>query len=151
MTSLNNLTPPLMKNKTNNTNKKKGKSKITIWQQNINKSCTCQHNILSSGRLIDKGIDIIALQEPAINAFNKSIARRDWKVIYPSMHDSEPTKSRSLLLVRDDLLMDGWEQIEFPSGDVTAQRIKGDWGKLTLFNIYNVCKRNDTLITNRIP
>jgi hypothetical protein len=35
--------------------------------------------------------------------------------------------------------------LEFLSGDVTAVRIKGKWGKLTLFNIYNDCKHDDTL------
>ena len=40
---------------------------ITIWQQNVNKSRICQHDLISSARLIDKHIDIIALQEPAIS------------------------------------------------------------------------------------
>ena len=53
------------------------KRKITIWQQNINKSHTCQHNLISSGKLVEKGIDIVALQEPAINAFNKPVVSQD--------------------------------------------------------------------------
>ena len=50
-----------------------------------------------------------------------------------------------MILLRDNLLTDGWEQIDFPSSDVTALRIKGSWGKLTIFNIYNDCNHDDTL------
>ena len=49
------------------------------------------------------------------------------------------------MLIRDNLLTDGWEQIEFPSSDVTAISIKGEWGKLALFNIYNDCNHDNTL------
>ena len=107
---------------------RKGKRQIAIWQQNINKSRTCQHDLISSGKLSEKGIDIVALQEPAINVFNKTIASREWKVIYPSTHAKDPGKTRTLLLVRDDLLTDGWEQLEFMSGDVTAIKLQGEWG-----------------------
>ena len=127
------------------TENRKGKRQIKIWQQNINKSRTCQHDLISSGKLIEKGIDIVALQEPAINAFNKSVASREWKAVYPSTHANEPGKTRTLLLIRDDLLTDRWEQLEFQSGDVMAIKLQGDWGKLTLFNIYNDCKHDDTI------
>ena len=56
----------------NQGNAKKGKNNIVIWQQNINKSRTCQHDLISSGKLIEKGIDIVAFQEPSINTFNKT-------------------------------------------------------------------------------
>jgi hypothetical protein len=90
-------------------------------------------------------IDIIALQEPEINGFGQTVASKDWKTIYPSTHTSNHTKTRTVILIRDNLLTDRWEQIEFPSGDVTAIRLKGRWGKLSLFNIYNDCKHDNTL------
>ena len=121
------------------------KTNLKIWQHNINKSRTCQHDLISSGKLADWEIDIIALQEPSINGFGQTVASKDWKTIYPSGHASNPDKTRSVILIRDNLLTDGWEQVEFPSGDVTAIRIKGTWGKLTLFNIYNDCNHDDTL------
>ena len=127
------------------TNKGKGKRTLAIWQQNINKSRACQHDLISSGKLIEKEINIVALQEPSINTFNNTVASRDWKSIYPSTHAKEPGKTRSLILIRDDLLTDSWEQVEFPSGDVTALKIHGDWGTITIFNIYNDCKHNETI------
>ena len=127
------------------TEKSKGKRKLTIWQQNINKSCTCQHDLISSSKLVEKGIDIVALQEPAINKFNKLIASREWKAIYPSTYATDPRKTRTLLLIRDDLLTDRWEQLEFQSGDVMAIQMQGEWGKLMIFNIYNDCKHDKTV------
>jgi hypothetical protein len=40
---------------------------IKIWQQNVNKSCACQHNLLSNNRLARDQINIIALQEPTMD------------------------------------------------------------------------------------
>ena len=118
------------------------KTNLKIWQQNINKSHNCQHDLISSGKLVHWEIDLIALQEPAINGFGQTVASKDWKTIYPSGHAKNPEKTRSVILLRDNLLTDGWEQIDFPSSDVTALRIKGSWGKLTIFNIYNDCNCN---------
>jgi hypothetical protein len=50
------------------------KDTLTIWQQNLNKSPTSQHNLISSNELTRIGIDIVALQEPAINTFNCTVA-----------------------------------------------------------------------------
>jgi hypothetical protein len=58
------------------------KDTLTIWQQNLNKSPTSQHDLISSNKLTQIGIDIVALQEPAINAFNCTVASRDWMTVY---------------------------------------------------------------------
>jgi len=122
------------------------KDKIAIWQQNVNKSPTCQHNLLSNNELAHLDIDIIALQEPAINAFNLSIASKDWTPVYPTTHGKDPEKiSRSLILVRSHISSDSWNQIDFPSSDVTVIQLNGNWGKLTIFNIYNDGNHNDTI------
>ena len=118
---------------------------LAIWQQNLNKSPNCQHGLISSGRLAKHNIDIIALQEPSINFLSKTIASRDWVPLYPSTHEKQPEKTRSVILVRSDILTESWEQLDFPSGDVTALRIKESWGTLTIFNIYNDCEHDDTL------
>ena len=56
---------------------------LTIWQQNLNKSHTGQHDLISSGKLVNTGIDIVALQEPSINFLGKTTASRDWIPLYP--------------------------------------------------------------------
>jgi ribonuclease HI/exonuclease III len=118
--------------------------KIKIWQQNINKSPACQHDLISSGKLSELGIDIIALQEPAVNMFNQTIATRNWITVYPTTHNSDPGKTRSITLIRAELSTDSWNQIDFPSGDVTVVQLIGTWGKLNIFNIYNEGKSNTT-------
>src|SRR6266702_1713140 len=126
-------------------NTTKERSALAIWQQNLNKSPACQHGLLSSGRLVDRNIDIIALQEPSINFLNKTIATRDCIPIYPSTHEKQPEKTRSVTLIRGERLTESWEQLDFPSGDVTALRIREKWGTLSIFNIYNDCNHDDTL------
>src|SRR5580692_8457598 len=70
--------------------------KLTIWQQNINKSPASQHTLISSNILTKHSIDIIALQEPSINGFHQSIATKDWVTVYPSTHNTQPGKTQSL-------------------------------------------------------
>src|SRR6266702_1213581 len=126
-------------------NTTKERSALAIWQQNLNKSPACQHGLLSSGRLVDRNIDIIALQEPSINFLNKTIATRDWIPIYPSTHEKQLDKTHSVTLIRGELLTENWEQLDFPSGNVTALHIREKWGTLSIFNIYNDCNHDDTL------
>ncbi|KAA1478015.1 hypothetical protein DENSPDRAFT_756147, partial [Dentipellis sp. KUC8613] len=58
---------------------------------------------------------------------------------------SEPA-SRSLLLVNVALDTNSYAPItDLPSLDVTAMQLHGEYGKLTLFNIYNDCEHSDTL------
>jgi hypothetical protein len=110
---------------------------LKIWQQNINKSLTCQHDLLSNKNLINKGISITALQEPSINTFNLTIANKDWTTLYPSTHNTSPEKTRVAMLIHTALALDSWTQLDFPSGDVIVTQIKGSWGRITIFNIYN--------------
>jgi hypothetical protein len=118
---------------------------VVIWQQNINKLPTCQHTLLSNNILVKHDIDIVALQEPAINPFNNSIASRDWFSVYPTTHRTHPDKTHTLTLICTPLNTDSWEQIKFPSRDIVIITLKGPWGRLTIFNIYNDCKNNTTI------
>ena len=131
-----------------NTTHRKAESEdlpLKIWQQNLNKSKTCQLDIIASRRLTAQNIDVLAIQEPYISRQGKTIAARDWVVIYPSTHEKDASKTRSILMVRSNILMDDWEQLEFNSGDVMAIWIKGAWGQLVIFNIYNDCPHNETI------
>ena len=70
-------------------------SKLVIWQHNLNKSQTGQHDLISSRKLAYTKIDVVAIQEPTMNFMNKMIAARDWIPIYPTTH----VMNDSLLLV----------------------------------------------------
>jgi hypothetical protein len=118
-------------------------NKITIWQQNVNKSPSCQHDLLSNNQLIRSGTSIIALQESAVNFMNHSIASKDWFSIYPITYSLSPDKTRSLLLINASINPGSWEQIDIPSGDITAVIIRSTVSDLLLYNIYND-RNNDT-------
>jgi len=118
---------------------------ITIWQQNINKSKICQHNLLSSTRLINIKADIIALQEPAISDFTTTISTKDWRVIYLSTHAKDPSKTRLVILVCANILTNNWSQMDIDLGDITTLRLSGEWGTLTIYNIYNNCEHDKTI------
>ena len=106
--------------------------------------------MLSSNKLIQMNIDVVALQEPAINHNNLSIAAKDWITVYPSMHGSKPESTRAITLICAQISMEDWNQLEFQSGDVTVVQLSSSWGKLTILNIYNKGTSSNTinLLTN---
>jgi hypothetical protein len=73
------------------------------------------------------------------------IATKDWTPLYPSTHNVNPEQTRSVILISAAFASDSWQQLDFPSGDVTVVQVKGNWGKITIFNIYNDCQHNDTI------
>jgi len=121
------------------------KDTINIWQQNTNKLPNCQHNLLSSDKLMSMNIDIVAIQEPAIVNNNHSIASRDRILVYPTPHQSNPEKTRLLMLIQAQISTDSWNQLDFPSSDVTVIQLNSTWGKLMIFNIYNEGECNNTI------
>jgi hypothetical protein len=118
---------------------------LQIWQQILNKSHTCQHDLISSGKLAKEGIDIVALQEPSINEFGNTVSARDWTIIFLSTHNTQPTKTRSITLICSDMLTDNWSQIDINSEDIMAVEIRGTWGTLAFFNTYIDCEHDQVL------
>ena len=119
--------------------------KLSIWQQNVNKSPACQHDIISNTHLIMKGINLVALQEPALSGSGLTVASRDWITIYPSNHANNPLNTRSVTLIKASVNSDSWNQLDFPSSDVTVIQVTGGWGKITIFNIYNDGESEETV------
>jgi len=119
--------------------------RLNIWQQNVNKSPSCQHDVISNNRLVRNGVNLITLQEPALSGSGLTIASRDWITIYPTNHTKHPLKTRSITLVRADINVESWNQLDFPSSDVTVTQFTGQWGKITIFNIYNDGESEETL------
>ena len=118
---------------------------FVIWQQNVNKSRICQHNLISNNELVRKGINIIALQEPTIDANGYTLASKDWTTIYPTLHRKTDEGTRAVTLIRSSIKSDSWRQLDFPSNDVTVIQINGEWGKLTIVNVYNDCHNDETI------
>ena len=83
-------------------------NKLTIWQQNVNKSPTCQHNLISSNHLANMGVGLITLQEPAINPFNLTTATKDWTPIYPIPHGAMSNRTWAIILICLNISTDTW-------------------------------------------
>lgn len=91
------------------------------------------------------GVGLIAIQEPAINPFNLTIATKDWMPIYPTPHGDTSDRTQAITLMHLNISTDTWTQLDFPSNNVTIVQIKGLWGKITIFNIYNDCNNDDMI------
>lgn len=118
---------------------------FAIWQQNVNKSHTCQHNLISNNELVRKGINILALQEPAMDTNGYTLASRDWTVIYPTLYRKTDNATRTAMLISASMKSDSWRQLDFPLNDVTVIQINREWGKLTIVNVYNDCHNDETI------
>ncbi|VDC04307.1 unnamed protein product [Peniophora sp. CBMAI 1063] len=104
----------------------------------------CHHFLLNSPALND--FDLILLQEPCINNLGLTRASSRHYVAYPHPHASDRSKpARAVTFINKALDTNSWEKLPFPSLDVSAVLMKGDFGRLTIFNIYNDCNNSETL------
>src|ERR1700755_3034172 len=107
-----------------------------IWQQNVAKSSTAQHDLLAKAKPQDW--DIIALQEPYLNHLQLTRANPHWNVVYPSNRNLDrQARVRSILLISTNIPSGQVSQIAIQSSDVTAVRIETTSRPLILINIYN--------------
>lgn len=117
--------------------------RLRIWQQNLNKSNKAQFDLTNS--TIHKRWDIILLQEPYLDAYGNSKASRNWRVIYPTNRTND-TVARSVILINAQIDTDEYTQLTMEgSRDITAVQFKGNYGRLSIFNIYNDIQHSDTL------
>jgi hypothetical protein len=49
------------------------------------------------------------------------------------------------MFIRADMSTESWNQLDFPSSDITVVQATGLWGKVTIFNIYNDGKSTETI------
>ncbi|KAF8120569.1 hypothetical protein EV363DRAFT_1138292, partial [Boletus edulis] len=54
-------------------------------------------------------------------------------------------RTRSVLFVNKTLSKDHWRTIPIPSPDITAIEIRGNFGKIRIYNIYNDGTHSHTL------
>lgn len=123
------------------------RSNLRIWQQNLNKSKEAQLDLLSAAKPSDW--DLILIQEPYLdNALNNTRANHHWVVHYPPTHRLEgQARTRSLILINKSIPSDSYKLLPIFSPDVTGIELTTDDGRLTLFNIYNSCSDNASILT----
>ena len=117
---------------------------LRIWQQNVHKSQTAQDYIRCTARPSDW--DVLALQEPWLNALGNSRGSQYWQIIYPANFYVEGhSRIRSIMLINTNISTDSYTVLPIMNSDVTAVRFKGEHGHLSIFNVYNEITNNDTI------
>lgn len=126
----------------------KAPGKLRILQLNVRKLFTAQSTLLNTARPEDW--DVLALQEPFLDKIGNTKASPFWTVRYPSTHHRDGSaRSHSVLLINANIATDTYTLLDIPSPDITAVRFDGQSGHLSLFNVYNDCTHNDSLISLR--
>lgn len=119
-------------------------TKLRIWQQNARKSIHVTHCILQQAD--PEKYDIIAIQEPYLDDKKRTRASPYWHVHYPTNHllDGQ-ARSRSLFLININISSDSYDFLQLPHSDFTGIRFRGDFGSLSIINVYNEITTNDSL------
>jgi hypothetical protein len=114
---------------------------LTILQINLNKSVQA-HLELINGPL-SLTWDIILIQEPHVTSFNCIRTPTNFRQVFPTNRGREG-QVRSLIWVNKKLETKYWKIIDIPdTNDITAIQLKGTYGRITIFNIYNDCNHSE--------
>ncbi|KII89054.1 hypothetical protein PLICRDRAFT_78414, partial [Plicaturopsis crispa FD-325 SS-3] len=109
----------------------------------LNKSSKAHFDLINSA--VHKDYDILAIQEPYLDSFANTKATSKWRVVYPSSRFADKSTVRSVLLVNTRLDTNHWRQLSIHSNDITALQLSGDFGNISIINIYNDCTHSRTL------
>lgn len=123
--------------------------KIRILQVNLNKSEKVHLDIVNERVSIK--YDIILIQEPYTTKFNTIQTLANFRLVFPKNIFTEEAQIRSVIWVNKHLETKDWKIINIQgTNDIMAIQLKGGYGKVTIFNIYNDCthSRNEAALQN---
>jgi len=81
--------------------------------------------------------DFATIQEPYLDRNHNSWANHHWFTVYPKEHYTNPSKTRSIMLVNRRLASDAWSQVDICSSDVMAIAVNTGIGRVLIINTYN--------------
>ncbi|KAF8218530.1 hypothetical protein L208DRAFT_1004554, partial [Tricholoma matsutake] len=116
-----------------------------IWQQNLCKSQITQQCVLNTAQ--PKNWDILGLQEPFLDSLGNTKASLYWRVLYPSNHHKDNSDcSCSVLLINTNINTNSYTPLDIHCNNITAVHFSGEFGSISIFNIYNDCTYNNVLL-----
>ena len=124
---------------------------LSILQINLNKSEKAHLDLLNEE--LSSKYDIILIQEPYTTAFNGIRMPFNFRPVYPINRFQDDAQIRAVTWVNTKLDTKGWVTLDIPdTNDITAIQLKGPYGKLAIFNIYNDCThaRNETVLNTYV-
>ena len=84
--------------------------------------------------------DILLIQEPHTTKFNAIRTPTNFRPVFPSHRFKDDSPIRSVIWVNKQLETKNWKIIDIRNtNDITAIQLKGTYGKITIFNVYNNC------------
>ena len=120
-------------------------TRLCIWQQNLNKLDKAHYDLINTP--LHKNWDILAFQEPYIDALGNTKANSRWHVVYPMPHLTNNTIDRSVLLINMALDVNRWAHIPVEdSNNVSAIQLHTPKGHTTIFNLYVDCNHSEALV-----
>ena len=128
----------------NNPHTARALSNIKIWQQNARKSARNTNYILNTAD--PSKYNIILIQEPWFDHLGKTRGTHNWRIVYPpTIYHENHDPIRSIILINTNISMNTYTALDIPCSNITAIRLKGDFGYCSIFNIYNDCTNNNTI------
>ena len=124
-------------------------SKIRIMQINLNKSEKAHLDIINEN--VSQKYDIMLIQEPYTTTFNAIRTPTNFRPVFPRNRIANESPIRSVIWVNKQLETKNWKIIDVQgTNDITAIQVKGSYGKISIFNIYNDCthSRNEVILKN---
>jgi ribonuclease HI len=124
---------------------------IRILQINLNKSEKAHLDILNVK--VSQLYDIMLIQEPYATAFQGIRTPTNFRPVFPSNRFQSEDSIRSVIWVNRKIDTKNWLILDIPgTSDITAIQLKGPYGTLSIFNIYNDCthSRNETTLRRYI-
>ena len=122
--------------------------KIRILQCNLNKSERAHLDIINEK--VSQKYDVMLIQEPYTTKFNAIRTPANFRPVFPRSRDAE-TQVRSVIWVSKHLETKSWKILDIQNTcDITAIQLSGDYGKVTIINVYNDCThaRNEEILRN---
>ena len=111
---------------------------ITLFQINLNKSEKAHLDIINDE--VSNKYDIMLIQEPYTTAFNAIRTPSNFRPVYPTNRFEDNAQIRSVIWVNKRINTNDWIILDVPdTNNISAIQLKGPYGKLTIFNIYNDC------------
>ena len=117
--------------------------KLRILQINLNKSQKAHLDIVNEE--ISQNYDIILVQEPFSTKFNVLRTPTNCRPVFPINRIGNEDKVHSIIWVNKRLDTMDWVELAVPgSNDITAIQLRGTYGYLSIFNIYNDCTHSES-------
>jgi len=92
--------------------------------------------------------DFTAIQEPYLDRNHNSWANHHWFMVYPKEHYTNPSRTRSIMLVNRRLASDAWSQVDICSSDMTAIAVNTGIGRVLIINTYKDIELQNGLMSS---